>query len=98
MAANRKLTPLLSGRTIQSVSQEENQIHIAFTDGSTLRIRTGLPAPEIGFSGRRVQKVRQTQALMNLDFEDGSTAEIQMAEVMSSVMLRDGQGVLEYAD
>ena len=98
MAANRKLTPLLSDRTIQSVSQEENQIQIAFTDGSTLRIKTGLPAPEIGFSGRRIQKVRQTQALMNLDFEDGSTAGIQMAEAMSSVMLRDGQGVLEYAD
>lgn len=98
MAANRKLTPLLSGRTVQSVSLEENLIRIAFTDGSTLRIKTALPAPEIDFSGRRVQKVRQTQALMNLDFEDGSTAEIRLAEAMSSVMLRDGQGVLEYAD
>lgn len=97
MAANRKLTPLLRGRTVQSVSLEENLIRIAFTDGSILRIKTAGQAL-VDFSSRRVQKVRQTQALMNLDFEDGSTAEIRLAEAMSSVMLRDGQGVLEYAD
>ncbi len=98
MAANKKLTPLLSGRMTHSVSQIDALATISFTDGSSLMIKTGSPLRELDYQNRRVQKVRQSGALMNLDFEDGSTAEIQLAEATSSVMLRNSQGVLEYAD
>ncbi len=98
MAANRKLTPLLSGRMVQAVSQIGALATVSFTDGSSLMIKTGSPLEQLDFQNRRVQKVRQKSTVMNLDFEDGSTAEIQLAEAMSSVMLRDGKGVLEYAD
>ncbi len=98
MAANKKLTPLLGGRTVQAVSQIGALATVSFADGSSLMIKTGAPLGQLDFQNRRVQKVRQKSTLMNLDFEDGSTAEIQLAEAMSSVMLRDGQGMLEYAD
>ncbi len=98
MAANKKLTPLLGGRTVQAVSQIDALATVSFTDGSSLMIKTGSPLSQLDFQERKVLKVRQAGAVMNLDFEDGSTAEIQLAEAMSSVMLRDGQGALEYAD
>jgi len=98
MAANKKLTPLLAGRTVKAVSQIDALATISFADGSSMMIKTGSPLAGLDFQERRVLKVRQTGALMNLDFEDGSTVEIQMAEAMSCVMLRDGRGTLEYAD
>ncbi len=98
MAANKKLTPLLSGRTVQAVSQIGALATVSFTDGSSLMIKTGAPLSQLDFQNRQVQKVRQKSTLMNLDFADGSTAEIWLAEAMSSVMLRDGKGLLEYAD
>ena len=98
MAANKKLTPILAGRTVSSVSQVENLLSISFSDGSTMRIKTAGQSGGLELQDRRVQKVRQTGIVMNLDFEDGSTAEIALAEAMACVMLRDGQGVLEYAD
>jgi len=98
MAANKKLTPLLRGRTIQAVSQIDALATISFSDGSALMIKTGSPLGQLDFQDRRVLKVRQTGVRMNLDLDDGSTLEIRLAEAMSSVMLRDGGGTLEYAD
>jgi hypothetical protein len=98
MAANKKLTPLLSGRTVQAVSQIGALATVSFSDGSSLMVRTGSPLAQLDFQNRRVLKVRQTGERMNLDFDDGSTVEIVLAEAMSCVLLRDGQGTLEYAD
>ena len=98
MAANKKLTPLISGRTIHTVSQIDALATISFTDGSSLMIKTGSPLRQLELQNLRVQKVRQSGTQMSLDFEDGATAEIELAEATSSVMLRDGRGVLEYAD
>jgi hypothetical protein len=47
---------------------------------------------------RTVDKVRQSGTVMNLDFKDGSSAEIKLAEATSSVMLRDKDDNMEYAD
>jgi hypothetical protein len=49
-------------------------------------------------SGRTVKKVRQRGVVMDLDFADGSSAEVKLAEPTSSVMLRDRNNKLEYAD
>ncbi len=97
MARNQKLTPLLAGRTIQSASQSDNVLTVTFTDGSTMKIKTGAPGPAGSLPGHTVKAVRQTGTVMNLDL-DGSTATIRLAEATSSVMLRDAKGVMEYAD
>ncbi len=98
MASNQKLAPLLAGRTVQAVSQIDALATVSFTDGSSLMIKTGGPLSQLDLQARRVLNLRQSGTRMNLDFEDGSTAEIQLADATSSVLLRDGQGRMEYAD
>lgn len=48
--------------------------------------------------GRKVQAVQQSDTDMILQFEDGSTMHIKLAEPTSSVMVRDVQNKMEYAD
>jgi hypothetical protein len=47
---------------------------------------------------RIVKAARQDDASLYIDFEDGSTLTVKTAEPASSVMLRDSQNKLEYAD
>ena len=98
MAANRKLTPLLAGRTVQSVEQIENLLTIVFSDGSTMQVKTSGPAAALDFQGQRVRKVRQAGALMHMDFADKTSVALPLAGATASVLLRDGNGVFEYAD
>jgi len=56
------------------------------------------PTKAESFETRSVKRVRQTGPAMTIDFEDGSSLEIALAEATSSVMLRDKDRVLEYAD
>jgi hypothetical protein len=48
--------------------------------------------------GRIVKVIRQDDARLYIDFEDGSTLTVKTAEPASSVMMRDSQNKLEYAD
>jgi hypothetical protein len=98
MGLNRKLTPLIAGRTIRTHRYLENLLEIAFTDGSIIRIKTSAPTGLDEYYGRTLRRVRQKDTLMQLDFADDTTAEVILAEAMSSVMLRDKHGVMEYAD
>jgi hypothetical protein len=88
MALNRKLTPIIHGRKVESISQRSDVLSITFSDGSTLRVKTGGPVSAEALSGRAVRKVRQRGDIMNLDFAVGSSAEIKLSEATSSVMLR----------
>lgn len=47
---------------------------------------------------RKVQSVQQSDVDLILQFEDGSTMHIKLAEPTASVMVRDAQNKLEYAD
>jgi hypothetical protein len=49
-------------------------------------------------AGRAVVGVRQDGAVLHLDFADGSTIQVKLADPASSVMVRDKDGKLEYAD
>ena len=95
---NRELTPILKGRTVKSAVQTDNLLVLTFTDGSTMKIKTGEPAPTAALQGRTVTRVRQGGVVMELDFSDNSKAQIKLAEETSSVMLRKANGKFEYAD
>ncbi len=98
MALNRKLTPLIAGRTVKTAVQADAILNIGFGDGSTLRIKTaGTKAAAIP-TGATVKEVRQKDDVLTLGFADGSSAEIKLAEATSSVMLRNSAGAMEYAD
>jgi hypothetical protein len=49
-------------------------------------------------AGRTVRAVRQQDDQLDIDFEDGSTLEIRLKEATSSVMVRDKDKKLQYAD
>ncbi len=98
MALNRKLTPIIAGRTVKSAVQADTVLSIGFGDGSTLRIKTAGAGAAAIPTGGTVKAVRQKADVFNLDFADGSSAKITLAEATSSVMLRNGAGALEYAD
>jgi len=47
---------------------------------------------------RKVKCVNQQDTQFSLEFEDGTALRIETLEEMASVMLRDKNGVMEYAD
>ncbi len=97
MASNHKLTGVIAGRTIQSLSIDSGKLSATFDDGSTMSVKLGAPPPDTTKIGT-VKAVRQSGTTLDIDFEDGSTLEIEMIEESSSVMLRDANRKMEYAD
>jgi len=99
MAANHKLTKLLSGRTISGTSQSADHVlTVTFTDGSTLTVKTAPASTNTAATGGTIDKVRQQGVELDLDLKGGGSLAITTAEATSSVMLRDKDGKLEYAD
>jgi len=98
MAANKKLTGVIGGRTIKTAGAGDGVLNITFNDGSTMKIKTGAAVITDAMSGHMIKSVRQQGTTMNLDFTDGSSAQVALAEATSSVMLRDAKGAMEYAD
>jgi hypothetical protein len=97
MASNHKLTAVLAGRTIAGSANADGKMTINFTDGSTMTIKTAGNSNSAS-TGGMVKAVRQADTTLDLDFESGDTLEIPMAEATSSVMVRDKNHVMEYAD
>jgi hypothetical protein len=48
--------------------------------------------------GRKIKTAQQSGNDLVLECEDGSTLHIKLAEPTSSVMVRDAQNKMEYAD
>lgn len=97
MTSNHKLSALLKGRTVTTVSSESAETTITFSDGSLMTVQTGGPVTG-GTPGAVVHTVRQADTTLILDFEGGATMQITTAEETSSVMVRDRAHMLEYAD
>ena len=98
MALNRKLTPLLVGRIIHTILQDEGLLWIIFNDHSEMRVKIGAPASHESFNGRIVQRVRQEDTWLSIDFDDKTSLEITLAAPTSCVMLRKKDCTLEYSD
>ncbi len=97
MASNHKLTGIIKGRTIQRTQNQGGALLISFTDGSSMKVKTGGNSNSAS-TGGTIAAVRQQDTTLDLDFVGGGTMEIALAEATSSVMLRDKDGLMEYAD
>lgn len=102
MNANRKLTTIIKGRTISSVEQSDQSaaVDITFSDNSKMRIKTGggqVPAPD-DLKSRTISHVQQEDNTLRLISADNTSIDIPLAEATSSVMLRDKNNQMEYAD
>jgi hypothetical protein len=103
VAANRKLSAVIGGRSVVSVGagghdgRDESTAVIRFDDGSTMTVRTA-PGTRTPAATGKILKVRQSPTALQLDFDDGRTLELATAEPASSVILRGPDGTLRYAD
>jgi hypothetical protein len=95
--SNHKLTAALQGRTITAMHPQGTTLILTFADGATMTVKTGGVPTSPGHRGT-VAKVRQQGTRLALDYDDGTTLEIPLAEPTASVMVRDKNRVLEYAD
>ena len=97
MASNHKLSGVIAGRSIQTSNIEGSKLNMTFNDGSAMSVKLGATLPDTSKTGV-VKAVRQSGTELSLDFEDGSTLEIETQEETSSVMIRDANHKMEYAD
>ena len=97
MASNHKLTHLLQGRTISGTGNSGGALVISFNDGSKMTVQTA-GSSNSASTGGTIKDVRQQGTTLSLDFTGGGTLEIPTAEETSSVMVRDKNGTMEYAD
>jgi hypothetical protein len=84
---------------VKDAGHAGGSLTISFDDGSQAHIKTGAPLASPGeLKGREVKGVRQAGDKMSLDFTDGSSTQIRLTGPTSSVMVRDRDDNLEYAD
>ncbi len=110
MSSNHKLSGVLQGRTIENVAFANDVCTISLLDGAQMRIKLAprvladvtsqeSAATQDATAPRGVVKgVRQSGTTLDFDLENGQTLSFQTLEATSCVMLRDQNGVLEYAD
>ena len=70
---------------------------MTFDNGSVMTIKTGGEAGGATV-GKTVQGARQKDVTLDLDFADQSSWQITLAEATSSVMVRDKNHTMVYAD
>src|SRR6202048_2613031 len=93
---NDKLTRIVRGRTIQLVAQEEGLVTIVFHDYSTMRVKVA-GGPTINMLGeRRIESLGEDEAGLNLVGEDRYIAALRLAELGSSISVKDENGQVEY--
>ena len=97
MTSNHKLTGVLKGRTISGTSNQNDTMTLHFDDGSTMTVKTA-GSSNSASTGSAIAAVRQQDTTLELAFENGQTLQIQTAEATSSVMVRDKNHAMEYAD
>ena len=97
MTSNHKLTSLIRGRTVSGTSNQGDVLTLLFNDGSQMTVQTA-GSSNSAATGGTVQAVRQQGTTLALDFAAGGTLEVPLAEETSSVIVRDKNGAMEYAD
>jgi hypothetical protein len=101
MSANKKLTGVLAGRTVERIDQDGGTATVQFDDGSIMTVQTAggaATSPGSASALGRVRAVRQQGTTLDLDLETGATLTLRTAEPTSSVIVRAGDRTLEYAD
>ena len=96
MLANKKLTHLTAGRTIQSTTPTDGSLALTLDDGATLTIKTAAGTPNTVPTGAKLLKVREDGTELDLDFADGSTASLTLADPGNSLAMRDKNHKVEY--
>jgi hypothetical protein len=94
MRRNQKLTKVLVGRTIKTVTTEPGSVLVLFDDQSSMKIKTA-GAAAIS-PGSKVKSVHEAKAEFRIEFEDDSSATFCLADPGSSVAVRDKNNAVQY--
>jgi hypothetical protein len=94
MPRNQKLTKVIAGRTIKTVTTEPRTVLVLFDDQSTMNIKTA--GPKTIPTDGKVKSVHEAKAEFKIDFEDGSSVTLYLADPGSSVAVRDKNNAVEY--
>src|SRR5947199_213971 len=89
MPANRKLTKIIAGRTIQSAVPAEGLLTLTLDDESVMVIKTAPGSPNTVPTGSKLLKVREAGPSLNLDLEGGGTIALTLGNPGNGVDLRD---------
>ena len=94
MPRNQKLTKVIAGRTIKTITTEPGSVLVLFEDQSSMKIKTADAAAVS--AGSKVKSVREAKAEFKIEFEDGSSVTFCLADPGSSVGVRDKNSAVEY--
>jgi hypothetical protein len=84
MQRNQKLTKVIAGRIIKSVTTEQGSVSFLFDDQSSMKIKTAGAAAVS--QGSKVKSVHEVKADFRFEFEDGSSATLSLANPRSYVL------------
>ena len=96
MPANKKLTHLIAGRTIQSAVPADGSLSLTLDDGSTLTIKTAPGNSATVPLGGKLLKAREDGTELDLDFADGTSVKLTLADPGNSLAMRDKNHKVEY--
>jgi hypothetical protein len=99
---NQKLTHVITGRALERIEPAADGLLVHWGDGSTMHIKSSqppvLPAGE-PLPPATVVAVRQQDTTLVFEFQEHRPPlVVEAAEPTASVLLRNAQGALEYAD
>lgn len=98
MPQNSKLTEILKGRTIGGTGNASGEMHLHFTDGSVMTLKTANTGSHSAATGGTVKSVTQDGTRLTLVLEGEDRQDITLAEATGSVHLHDKNNTLEYED
>jgi hypothetical protein len=96
MSLNEKLTGVLRGRTVVRTMADADQAVVTLSDGSTMTVLLGGPAPAT--VGGRIMSLSQAGTHLEIAFEGGAAMSFALRDETASVMVRSAAHALEYAD
>ena len=94
MPRNQKLTKVIAGRTIKTVTTEPGSVLVLFDDQSNMKVKIAGPATMA--QGGTIKSVHEAKADFKIEFEDGLSATFCLTDPGSSVAVRDKNNAVEY--
>ena len=94
MRRNQKLTKVLVGRTIKTVTTEPGSVLVLFGDQSNMKVKIAGPATIP--PGGKIKSVHEAKADFKIEFEESSSATFCLTDPGSSVAVRDKNNAVEY--
>ena len=96
MTEKQTLAEVLRGRTIQSTQNNEGEMRLSFTDGSTMAIGTGRGSSSSAATGGTIRDVRLTETSLHIGLVNGKSLTIPLPTNDTTIRVQNRDGAPEY--